>query len=127
MGNNRHVFRCAPVVVFRNESLIWFRDRALVYAHRYWLIAHLFLNISKLEDKTMRELTMNEVDEVTGGSVSVGLTLIGLGIAVAATAGIAGFAVAAAAAASPIATTTALTLSGVGGGFVGSGINKERC
>ena len=76
----------------------------------------------------MRELTMNEIQEVNGGDIATGIALIALGVAIAGTAGIAGLAVGGAFLVAPIAATASLGSVGAGGLMVGSGISdKERC
>ena len=81
-----------------------------------------------LEDKTMRELTMNEIQEVNGGDIGTGVAFIGLGVAIIGSTTIAGLTVGAAFLAAPVAAAGALVLAGTGGLMIGSGIsNKERC
>lgn len=76
----------------------------------------------------MRELTMNEVEEVNGGDIATGIALIALGIALASGAGIAALAVGGAFAQSSIVATTSLSLVAAGGVVTGAGVNnKEYC
>ena len=75
-----------------------------------WLIACTF----SIEDKAMRELTMNEVGEVDGAEfVSTGIGIIGLGVALAVGAGITTLALPIALAASPITAGAAVGLAAV--------------
>jgi len=76
----------------------------------------------------MRELTMNEVDEVTGGNISTGIAFIGLGLAFAVAAGVAPLAVGAAVVASPLVAVGSIASVTAGGYNIGAGISdKERC
>ena len=78
----------------------------------------------------MRELTTNEIDQVSGGeynytAISTGVGLFSLGIAIALTGGVATVPIAflGAATASEIGIgVTALTLAGAGGATIGAGI-----
>lgn len=63
----------------------------------------------------MRELSINDVEQVNGGGILEGLALFGTGISIAGLAGVASLGIGAAIVASPFVTLAALGLSLSGG------------